>query len=100
LRRRLLQLASIVVLLVTFGSHISELFDHWDHTLQTGNDIESVVVILALTAGAVLALAGTVVVAIAGTQNSTATLTIVRTCTGPPPLIATMHSPPPLALRI
>jgi hypothetical protein len=99
-RRRVLQLASIAVVLLTFGSHISELVDHWDHTLQTGNDIESVVVVLALTAGAVLTLAGAVLIAITGTQNSRAALVVVRTCIRPPSFITATDSPPPLALRI
>ena len=36
---------------------MSEIFDHWDNTLQTGNDIEYSTVIVALIAGAVLGLA-------------------------------------------
>jgi hypothetical protein len=33
---------------------VSEIFDHWDNTFQTGNDIEYSTVIVALIAGAVI----------------------------------------------
>jgi hypothetical protein len=36
---------------------VSEVFDYWDNTLQTGNDIEYGTVIVALISGAVLGLA-------------------------------------------
>lgn len=61
-RRRVLQLAAMILLLVAVGSQVSELMDRWDHTMQTGNDIESVLVVLALTTGAVLAAVKTTVV--------------------------------------
>jgi hypothetical protein len=34
---------------------VSELFDHWDNTFQTGNDIEYNTVIVVLVAGAAIA---------------------------------------------
>ena len=52
----------MILLLVAVGSQVSELMDRWDHTMQTGNDIESVLVVLALTTGAVLAAVKTTVV--------------------------------------
>jgi hypothetical protein len=57
MRRSLLQLASVVVLVVCLGSCVSEIFDHWDHTMQTGHDTESILVMLASLAGAVLVMA-------------------------------------------
>jgi hypothetical protein len=36
---------------------VSELFDHWDNTFQTGNDIEYSTVIVVLIAGAAIAFA-------------------------------------------
>lgn len=57
MRRRLLQFGAILILLVCICGHVSEIFDHWDNTLQTGSDIEYGAVIVALIAGAVLGFA-------------------------------------------
>jgi hypothetical protein len=100
-RRHILQLAAVAVLLVVFGSHISELLDHWDNTLQTGNDIESAVIVLALTSGSVLVFAGAAVVSIARTRISLTPSPIVRSGDfGFIPLPVATHSPPLPALRI
>ena len=40
-----------LVLLVCFVCPLTELFDQWDHTLQTGNDIDYPVMILAICVG-------------------------------------------------
>jgi hypothetical protein len=37
------------------GGHLIELFDHWDHVLQTGRDTASPVVIVAASLGVVFA---------------------------------------------
>lgn len=42
----------VVVLLVCLVCPLAEMFDQWDHTLQTGNDSEYTLVILALCVGA------------------------------------------------
>jgi hypothetical protein len=34
-------------LLAMLGGHITELFDHWDHTLRTGNEADYTVVFVA-----------------------------------------------------
>jgi hypothetical protein len=41
-----------LVLLVCFACPLADLFDSWDHTLQTGNDTEYALVVLALCIGA------------------------------------------------
>lgn len=41
----------ILVLVVCLGCPLVEMFDQWDHTLQTGNDSEYALVILALCVG-------------------------------------------------
>lgn len=43
-----------MVLLICFGGHFSEMIDRWDHTLQTGNDIDYTAVVIAVAAGAIL----------------------------------------------
>ncbi|HJT00512.1 MAG TPA: hypothetical protein VJ756_15575 [Terriglobales bacterium] len=57
MRRWLLQLAAALILVVCLGSCVSEIFDQWDHTMQTGHDTESILVMLASLAGAVLVMA-------------------------------------------
>jgi hypothetical protein len=47
-RRQLLQFGAFLLLLVCLCGHIAETFDFWDHTLQTGSDIEYSVIIVAL----------------------------------------------------
>ena len=100
MRRRTLQFAAVVVLLVCFGSHVSEFLDHWDHTFQTGNDIESALIVVALTGGVVLAIASATAIFAAQTRFSPTVQPRLLACNvvlGPP---VSTHSPPPLALRI
>lgn len=40
-----------LVLLTCLVCPLAEMFDHWDHTLQTGNDTEYALVVLALCIG-------------------------------------------------
>ncbi len=51
MRSRLLHVGIVFILVVCLFSPLVELFDHWDHTLQTGNDTEYTLVILALCVG-------------------------------------------------
>ncbi len=51
-RRHLLQFGAFLLLLVWLCGHVAETFDFWDHTVQTGNDIEYSLVMLVLIAGA------------------------------------------------
>ena len=44
------------VLAICFVCQVAELFDQWDHTLQTGNDTEYLFVLLALCVGVAYAL--------------------------------------------
>lgn len=55
-RRHLLQFGAFLLLLVCLCAQVAEIFDFWDHTLQTGNDIEYSLVIVVLVAGAVFGL--------------------------------------------
>ena len=56
MRKHAIQVLVVGVLMVCLCAHVSELFDTWDHTLQTGNDIESMLVAVALCLGACVAL--------------------------------------------
>lgn len=57
MRSRLSQIAPALILLVCLISPIVEMFDRWDHTVQTGNDTEYALVLLGLCAGAAYAFA-------------------------------------------
>ncbi len=46
-----------LVLLVCLVCPLVEMFDHWDHTIQTGQDTEYALVVLALCVGASYAFA-------------------------------------------
>lgn len=52
MRSRLLHVGIVFVLVVCLVCPLVELLDHWDHTIQTGNDTEYTLVILALCIGA------------------------------------------------
>jgi hypothetical protein len=51
MRSRFLHAGIVFILVVCLVCPLVELFDHWDHTLQTGNDTEYTLVILALCVG-------------------------------------------------
>lgn len=46
-----------IVLLICLVCPLVEMFDHWDHTLQTGNDTEYALVVLALCVGVAYSIA-------------------------------------------
>ena len=48
---------AVLIVSACLWGHVSEVFDTWDHSFQTGNDIEYSVALFALVTGAVLALA-------------------------------------------
>lgn len=52
MRLRLSHVAFALVLLTCLVCPVLEMFDQWDHTLQTGNDTESALVVVALCLGA------------------------------------------------
>jgi hypothetical protein len=99
MRRSLLQLASVLILVVCLGSCVSELFDHWDHTMQTGHDIESTLVVLALVTGAVLVLARMVLSAALGI-SAVLCQPLASTDAGGMSQVITSGPSPPLSLRI
>ena len=61
-RRVLLRPAVLITLAAMLGGHMTELFDHWENTLQTGSDVDYTVVILAACAGVVFVAAKNLVV--------------------------------------
>jgi len=51
MRSRASSAAAMVVLAVCLFCNVAEIFDQWDHTLQTGDDTEYTFVVVALCAG-------------------------------------------------
>ena len=95
-RRYLLQFGAFLLLVVCLCAQVAETFDFWDHTLQTGNDIEYSLVIVVLIAGAGFGLTHVVAVATRtvslmsclstslGGSNSSAPLPVANTGYSPP----------------
>lgn len=54
MRRKFTHYGTLLILMLCIWGHVSEIFDHWDNTFQTGHDIEYSTVIVALVAGAVI----------------------------------------------
>ena len=52
MRSRTLCALALLVVLIVLGTQISEIFDTWDNTLVTGNDIELSLTVMALSVGA------------------------------------------------
>lgn len=46
-----LRIFAMMVLLLAVGGHVSEFFDTWDHTFQTGREADYTVVLIAAVAG-------------------------------------------------
>jgi hypothetical protein len=100
-RLRLLQFVALCLLLVCLCGHVAETFDFWDHTLQTGNDIEYSLVILALVAGAgfgIVHVAAFVMRAVSLTHCLL--LSFDPSSSGAPPPVASTCCSPPQPLRI
>ena len=101
MQRKLLQLVAALVLGLCVWGHVSELFDHWDNTFKTGNDVEYSTVIVVLIAGAVIGfvrLAVLVLTAPLGAlhvQSSLAAVAVTR-----PDSTEPIGYSPPLPLRI
>jgi len=95
-RRQFVQFGAFLLLLICLGGHIAETFDFWDHTLQTGNDIEYTLVMVALVAGAGFGLAHVAAV-VTRTLSLTSCLLssfVASSCCVSPPVVSVCYSPP------
>lgn len=95
-----------IVLLTCVVCPVLELFDHWDHTVQTGNDSEYTFVVVGLCVGLAYAFAR-IVVGFTLLESATSLVSNLRTpkslSSGPRGsffFIPIPLSPPILALRI
>ena len=100
-RRRMLYLGTVLVLTLSIWGHVSELFDHWDNTFRTGNDIEYSTVIVVLLVGAAICFAHLVVIV---TRSRTTIGPLLRrfpVCAAAVPTIVSFTAySPPAPLRI
>jgi hypothetical protein len=62
MRTRVSYWVAVIALVICFVCPVVEMFDQWDHTLQTGNETEYTLVLLALCVGMVCALARLIVI--------------------------------------
>jgi hypothetical protein len=51
MRNALVRWALVTVLAAMSGGQVTELFDHWDHTSQTGQDVDYTVALIATCIG-------------------------------------------------
>jgi len=58
-----------LVLAICFVCPVVEMFDQWDHTIQTGNDTEYALVVVALCIGTSYAFARAIVVIVEGSLS-------------------------------
>jgi hypothetical protein len=95
-RRRLIHFGATFIFTLCIWGHVSEVFDHWDNTFQTGNDIEYSTVIVALIAGAALGLTQVVAIVLCTVSAMFWMLSsFVAFHPSPPtPFIPTGYSPP------
>jgi len=94
-----------LVLAVCFVCPVVEMFDHWDHTIQTGNDTEYALVVVALCIGTSYAFARAIFTIVEGcvSRDSHATEKLIFAPCGLCErivLAAISASPPLTALRI
>ncbi len=101
MRRTFIQTAVVVILVACFACPVLEAFDRWDHTLQTGDDTEARLVILALCMGVALILARAIHPLCWSSQASTIRSISFRFVTTPLlPAAPNSQSQSPLVLRI
>lgn len=105
MRSRASRITATLILAICLICHISEMFDQWDHTLQTGNDTEYTFVILALSVGIAFSLKW-FIPSVAFPDSQTDAISYPRLRVSFSPLmqwcspVAIPASPPPAALRI
>ena len=100
-RQHLLQFGALLLLLVCLCGHIAETFDFWDHTLQTGSDIEYGLVIVALVAGVGFGLVHVAAIAIQSALIRSCLLpSLVGSSSCAPRPVASLGYSPPQPLRI
>lgn len=99
-RRQLIKFGAACVLAFCVWGHVSELFDHWDNTFRTGNDIEYSTVIVALITGAVIWFACLALVLTRSLIMAPLLLRLVAWAATATTIASPIAHPPPAPLRI
>lgn len=101
MRRHAIRAVILAVVLVCVLAPVAELFDGWDNTLQSGNDVESNLALVAVCLGAALVLTGILSKILRGPGLSESVF-IPQQQWYPPALAMAPHllSHPSLSLRI
>ena len=96
MRQQFIHYGTTLILTLCIWGHVSEIFDHWDNTFQTGNDIEYSTVIVVLIAGAVIAFAHVAALALRTVSAMSYLLPLLTACppATPRPPAVIGHSPP------
>jgi len=100
-RRRLIQFGATFILTLCIWGQVSEIFDHWDNTLQTGNDVEYSTVMVALIAGAVIGFAHVAAIVLRTVSATSYLLPLFAThsyITLSPAALIGQSPPPPLRI--
>jgi hypothetical protein len=58
MRRSLLKFGALAIVAICLGGHVTELFDHWEKAVISGNDVDYTCVFVAAVTGAVLVISG------------------------------------------
>src|SRR5579864_4592501 len=105
MRTRASLITGVIALGICFVCPLVDMFDQWDHALQTGNDSEYPLVILALCVGIAFAL-GRLIVTLSPNFPASS-ISYVLQCalnsfpfSDRPPALALASASPPLSLRI
>jgi hypothetical protein len=101
MRPKFIRFGAMLILTLCLLGHVAEIFDHWDNTLETGNDTEYSTIIVALIAGAVLGLARIATLALGAVPATFDHLCLfVATSPSSPNPVVSINSSPPLSLKI
>ena len=95
-RRQLIHYGAGLILALCMWGHVSEMFDHWDNTFQTGNDIEYSTVIVVLITGSVIGFGRIAALALRTVSATSDLLTLfcAALASTPSPVAFISHSPP------
>ena len=106
MKARVSFMTGAIALAICLVCPLVEMFDQWDRTLQTGNDTEYLLVLVALCVGAVFALRRLILTFLPSLQGTSAGLPLRSSLTSlpflvhPTELVPASGSPPRLSLRI
>ena len=103
MRRKIPCTVVVLVVVILLGTQVSELFDTWDNTMQTGNDIEFSLTVIAVCIGACLLVASLLVRCFWNLASNThrllcPQLPVFSECTHGSPWRLLSPSPPPLRI--